>query len=182
MKKILISALVAGLLIQALSCNKLVATVFEGIDVNVPEIQLTIPAVIIVSPNEILLGSFSSQLKLDSIIKANTGGVFGINVVNSIKVKQIRVTASNADQLNNLSNFENTRMTIQSNLNNNPTELFAVNFPDTYASTITVTPANSPDLLDYLKGSEITYKLYGKMRRITTQALSITIAVTVRVN
>lgn len=182
MKKLIISGLILCLIIQSFSCKKIVEAVFPGLDVNVPEVQVTIPAVIAVTSNEVALGSFSYPLNLDSIIKVNTGGVFGINAVGSIKVKQVSINLSNADQLNNLSNFETVRMTIQSSSNNTATELFAVNFPDTYASSITVTPNNSPDLLSYLKGSEITYNVYGKIRRITTKPLNMTIAVMLRVN
>lgn len=183
MKKLLITGFIAfALLIQFSSCKKILEAVFKGLDVNVPEVQLTIPAVISVSPNEISLGTFSYQFNLDSIIKANTAGVFGVNTVSSVKVKQISINLSNADQLNNLSNFESVRMTIQSNINNSPTELFAVNFADAYASSIIINPNNSPELLSYLKGSEISYNMYGKMRRITSKPLNISIAVTLRVN
>jgi hypothetical protein len=183
MKKLLVPGVIACLLlIQISSCKKIIETVFQGMDVNVPEVQITIPSVIAVTPNEIALGSFSYQLNLDSIIKANTAGVFGINAVSSVKVKQVTINLSNADQLNNLSNFESFRMTVQSNANSSPSELFTANFTDTYASSITITPVNSPDLLTYLKGSEISYNMYGKMRRITAKPLNMTIAVTLRVN
>ncbi|HEY8690702.1 MAG TPA: hypothetical protein VIM07_15805 [Chitinophagaceae bacterium] len=181
MKKIFISFLAAIVLLAAVSCKKIVSALFQGMDVNVPEVQVTIPTVIAVTPNEVSLGSFSLHFNLDSIIKANTAGVFGVNSVSSIKVKQISITINNADQLNNLSNFERARITLQSNSDSNPAELFSINFPDSYASSFTYTPVNSPDLLPYLKGSDITYNIFGKMRRITTKPLNMTVAVTLRV-
>ena len=183
MKKITITFLSAIILLVALSsCKKLVSAIFQGLDVNVPEVQVTIPTVIAVTPNEIALGSFSFHFNLDSIIKANTAGVFGVNTVSSIKVKQINISITNADQLNNLANFESARITLQSNIDSNPAELFSVSFPDSYASLFTATPANSPDLLPYLKGSDVTYNIYGKMRRITTKPLNMVVAITLRVN
>jgi hypothetical protein len=183
MKKILITIFAAFiLLVEFSSCKKLVAAIFQGLDVNVPEVQVTIPTVIAVTSNEIPLGNFSFHFNLDSIVKANTAGVFGVNAVSSIKVKQISINITNADQLNNLSNFESARVTLQSNTNNTPTELFSMTFPDTYASSITITPTNSLELLAYLKGSDITYNIYGKMRRITSKPLNMVVSVTLRVN
>ena len=94
------------------SCKKLVAAVFGGTDVNAPEVQVTIPTVFIVPPNEMSLGTYSFHFNLDSIVRANTGGIFGANVVNSIKVKQVVVNITNADQVNNLANFESARVTL----------------------------------------------------------------------
>ena len=172
----------AIVLLAAISCKKLVSELFQGMDVNVPAVQVTIPTVIAVTPNEVSLGSFSLHFNLDSIIKANTAGVFGVNSVSSIKVKQISITINNADPLNNLSNFETARITLQSNSDSNPAELFSITFPDSYASSFTSTTVNSPDLLPYLKSPDITYNIFGKMRRITTKPLNMTVAVTLRVN
>ena len=182
MKKITVIFLSALVLLAGVSCKKLVSAIFQGMDVNVPQVQVTIPTVIAVTPNEIALGSFSFHFNLDSIIKANTAGVFGVNTVSSIKVKQINISITNADQLNNLSNFESARITVQSNIGSNPAELFSGSFSDSYATSFTATPANSPDLLPYLKGSDVTYNVYGKMRRITTKPLNMSVAVTLRVN
>lgn len=183
MKKIIISFLAAFVLIAGISsCKKIVSALFQGMDVNAPQVQVTIPTIITISPNEFPLGSFSMHFNLDSIIKANTADVFGVNSVSSIKVKQISISITNADQVNNLANFESARITLQSNSDSNPAELFSINFPDSYAASFTSTTINSPDLLPYLKGSDITYNLFGKMRRITTKPLNITVAVTLRVN
>jgi hypothetical protein len=183
MKKTFIPFLLAIVIFASFSsCKKIVSTLFQGMDVNAPQVQVTIPTIIAVTPNEFSLGSYTMHFDLDSIIKANTAGVFGVNSVSSIKVKQISISISNADQLNNLANFESTRITLQSTSDSNPAELFSINFPDSYASSFTSTTINSPDLLPYLKGSDITYNLFGKMRRITTKPLNITVAVTLRVN
>lgn len=183
MKKIIIPILAAIVMVTGISsCKKVISTLFQGMDVNLPAVQVTIPSVIAVTPSEFPLGSFSMHFNLDSIVKASTAGVFGVNSVSSIKVKQISIIINNADQLNNLSNFESARITLQSNMDNNPAELFSITFPDSYATTFTTTPVNSPELLSYLKGSDIMYNVYGKMRRITTKPLSITIEVTIRVN
>lgn len=162
------------------SCKKLVAAIFGGTDVSAPEVQVTVPAIPFVTANEIEIGTFSFQFNLDSIVKANTGGVFGVNAVNSIKVKQVVVNITNADQLNNLANFESARVSLKSDVNSTPVQIFSATFPDTYASTATYTPANNPELLPYLKGAVISYTIYGKLRRITSKPLNIVVAVTLR--
>lgn len=183
MKKLFIPIAVIVLLIVAFaSCKKIVSSVFGGTDVNVPAVELTIPVIIAVTTNEISLGSIQQHINIDSVIKANTAGIFGINAVSSIKVKEINFTLGNADALNNLSNFKNARVTIQSNSNNTPLEIFSLNFADAYAAAYTYIPAASPELLGYLNGNTITYNIYGTMRRTTSKPLNVQIAITLRAN
>jgi hypothetical protein len=183
MKKLLITFFISLIIvIQYSSCKKIVEAIFSGLDVNIPTFQVTIPTIIGISPNEIALNTVSHQFNLDSIIKANTGGAFSIKNVKAVKIKEVTITLTNADQLNNLSNFESTRLTIQSNSNGTPTELFAINFPDTFASSVTINPTNTPDILSYLNGSTITYTIYGKNRKVTTKPLNMAVSVKVRVS
>lgn len=163
------------------SCKKAIAKLFPGVDVAVPDMQMTLPAIIFVSPSEIPLGTFSFQFNLDSVVRAQTAGVFNANDVTSIKVKQITITITNADQLNNFANFERARVMLQSNSNNTPVEIFSATFPDAFASSFTTTN-NNTELLSYLKGTDLVYTMYGKNRRITTKPLDITISVIVRAN
>lgn len=182
MKKLFISTCVLLTLLFAFSSCKKIAALFGGTDVNAPQINVTIPAVFFVTSNELSLGSYSFYFNLDSAVRANTGGVFGQNAVNSIKIKQVNINVTNADQVNNLANFEKIRITLQSNSNTTPVELFAITFPDVYASTYSFSPTNNPELLSYLKGSTITYNIYGNMRRITTKPLDVSVDVLLRAN
>jgi hypothetical protein len=180
MKKIIAPLMVASLVVFA-SCSKVIEQIFPGLDARVPDIQLTIPALPIVPPNEILLGMYSAHFNLDSIIKANTGGVFGIGVVSSIKIKEVTVSLSNADNLSNLSNFEYARVAITSNTATEAAGAVTLNFPDANTSSVTVTPDDSPELINYLKGTELNYTIYGKARRPTLKPLNMTVSITVRV-
>jgi hypothetical protein len=181
MKKVFITILASLILVIAFSsCKKIIAKVYGGTDISVPQVQLTIPTVFAVTANEISLGTYSYSFNLDSAVRANTSGVFGANAVNSIKIKQVIINITNPDQLNNLSNFQTARVTLQSNTNNTPTELFTINFADSYAASYTYTTTSSPELLSYLKGSVISYTVYGKVRRITTKPLAMTLDVVLR--
>lgn len=179
MKRAIISICAAILLLVTFSsCKKLVAALFGGFETTV-DFQLSIPAIPIVSPSELPLGQYFYKFNLDSIVKAKTAGVFSASDVKSIKVKQFNINIANADQLNNVSNFQSVRVTIQSNTNNAPAELFSVTLPDTYATTF-ITAGNNAELLSYLKGSDITYNMYGRNRRTIVKPLTIILSVVIR--
>jgi hypothetical protein len=91
---------------------------------------------------------------------------------------------SNADEQNNFSNFESARFTFASNASQNTAEIevASLTFPQTNTPTVTYTaPENAPELRPYLNGSKLTYNVYGKLRRYTTKALSISVKVTMKV-
>lgn len=181
MKKVIIRFFTVLIFIALFtSCKKIIAKVFGGTDINVPEVQVTIPAVIAFTPNEISLGTFSYNFNLDSIVKANTAGVFGANAVNSVKIKQAVISILNADQLNNFANFKTVRVELQSNSNNSPVNIISASFADTFASTFTYVPTNSPELVSYLKGSNISYTVFGSIRRTTNKPLTLSLALTLR--
>src|SRR5665647_3932646 len=94
---ILISLIAATILVNLSSCKKALAAVFGGTDVTVPEFQMTVTQIYIVTPGEIPLGGYSFYFNLDSTVRAKTGGVFGATAVNSIKIKQITIKITNPD-------------------------------------------------------------------------------------
>jgi len=181
MKKSMIFVLIIMILVAAsISCKKIIRNIFKGIDADVPEFSVTIPAIPIVLPIAIPI-PLSQPFNLDSTVKANTGGVFGANDVTSVKVKQIVFNLSDADSLNNLSNFESVRVTFASDVKPDTVTVASIVFPETYASTTTYTPVNSPELKPYLTGSMLYYTIFGKIRRVTTKPLHLSIKVTLRV-
>ena len=182
MKKITVLVLAVMIIVAgSVGCKKIIRKIFQGIDADVPEFTVTLPIIPIAPPNEFFLGTLSQHFNLDSTVKANTGGVYGANDVSSVKVKQMIFNLSDADQLNNLSNFESARITFSSDIKTDTVTVASVTFPDTFASTYTYTPANSPDLKPYLNGSILYYNVFGKIRRITTKQLHMSIKVTLRV-
>ena len=182
MKKFSITLSVAVLVLLSVSCTKTILSLFPGFDIKVPDMQVTIPAIPVVPTQEVDLGSFSMHFNLDSTIKANTGNVFSIGSVGSMKISQVLVTLANGNTLNNLSNFESVRILISSSYNATETEMVNLNFPTTEAYTYTSSPTNAPDILSYYYGTEIRYRILGKLRKPTTTSLNLTMGVTVRVN
>jgi len=183
MKRVILISLIAStILVNLSSCKKALAAVFGGTDVAVPEFKMIVPQIYIVAPGEIPLGGYSFYFNLDSTVRAKTGGVFGANAVNSIKIKQITIKITNPDAYDNLANIDSARVTLQSSSNNNPVELFNIGFPNTYADTYNYTTTNSPELLSYVKGNTITCNVFGKMRTATNKPLGLTVDVTLRAN
>ena len=181
MKKILSLLSAAVILLQFTSCKKTAGNVFTGIDLTIPDVQVTLPIIVSVSTTEISLGTYSIHYNLDTAIQYYTGSTFNISSVTSVKVKQAILTMQNTDPLNNLSNFESMRIALQSNVNTTPTDILLFTFPDVYASSYT-SSAGTTELLPYVKGSDLMFTVYGKMRRVTSKSLTIILSITFHVS
>ena len=182
MRKIVVSVLTVAIVVAGLAgCKKIVRSLFQGIDADVPTFTVPLPPIPVVPPGEVALPSFTQHFNLDSTIRANTNNVYGAEDVSSVKVKQIVFNLTNADTLNNISNFESARVTLSSNAKTDTVTIASVTFPDTYATTYTYTPVNSPELKPYLVGSILYYNAYGRLRKITTKPLTLELKVTLRV-
>jgi len=179
MKSKLFLLVMAIAVITALSCKKTLSKLFGGLDVTLPDIMLVVPQVPFVPSQEISLGTFTMHQNIDSTIKANTGGFFGIGNISSVKVKSVTVSFTNSDATNNISNFESARVTLTSPSNSNPATLAALSFPDEALSTYTSTNVSGDELIPYLSGNEIYYTVYGKMRKTTSHSLNMVVSIKV---
>lgn len=169
------------LAILAFSCKKIISLVFPGKDVSLPALKINVPAIPLAdSTKEFQAGSFTTYINVDSIIKANTNGAFGIGSVNSVKVKKVTLSAQNADATNNLSAFKSFRITISSNTNTNTMDMVSINIPASAVNTYSETPSNSPNITSYLGGSSINNTVYGTVRKATTKTLNLTISILLR--
>lgn len=164
------------------SCKKLVQNLFSGLEFNVPEMSFTAPAIPFVSPSEVQFGTITQNINLDSVVKANTLNAFGADIVKSVTIKTVTITINNPDDLNNFSNFQSARIALTSNSNNTPIDLANITFPNTNTSTFIYTPTSNTELVSYLKGSSLTYTIYGQNRKITTKSLNFSVSVRLKVN
>ncbi|MCW3111570.1 MAG: hypothetical protein JWQ09_6076 [Segetibacter sp.] len=182
MKKIIGSVLLVMVIAAGVvGCKKIIKAIFPGLDVDAPTITVSLPAIPFVPPSEAHIATFKQHFNLDSIVKAQTNGAFGATDVASVQVKQIAFNLLNADPQNNLANFESVRFTFSSTSTTSVAEVASIKFPDTFADSYTYTSTNPPELISYLSGNELTYDVYGKLRRITTKPLTLTVKVTLRV-
>jgi hypothetical protein len=148
-------------------------------NVNIPDIQLTVPPLPKVLDKEIPVGALKTHINMDSTIKANTAGTFGANSVHFVRVRKMVIKLSNADEANNLANFESARMRIYNDTAS--TDIAVIKFPESFSDSITVVPSKSPDISNYLRGTTLNYNLYWKNRKITTKFLNLIVQVTVGV-
>jgi hypothetical protein len=166
-------------LLAACTCNQIKEKLLPSFSVNIPEINLTVPPLPIISQEEMPVGALKTHINMDSTIRAYTKGAFGANAVHFVKVKKLVIKALNADENNNLSNFESARMTIFSDTAS--TDIAVIHFPEAYTDSITVTPPTSPDISNYLRGTNLAYNLYWKNRKKTSKFLKLSVKVTIGV-
>lgn len=186
MKKIAVLALIAVTAIAGFTgCKKVIKNIFNGLDAEIPGLTFTIPGAPVppgfpVPEDEIGFPPYTQHFNLDSSIRAKTNNSFGADDLSSVKIKKIVFKLTNADSLNNLSNFKSARFSLSSNTNSTPAPIASFTFPDVYDSTYTYTaPVDAPELITYLRGSELTYNVYGKLRRYTSKPLKMSVVVTI---
>lgn len=165
--------------ISSCTCNQVKEKLLPSFNVNIPDINLTVPPLPIVTDKEVPVGALKTHINVDSTIKAHTAGTFGANAIHFVKVKKMVIKALNADKSNNLSNFETARMRIYSDTAS--TDIAIIKFPSSYSDYITVVPTTSPDISNYLKGSTLAYNLWWKNRRKTTKFLKLNVKIIVGV-
>lgn len=167
------------LCIASCTCNEIKEKLLPAFNVNIPDINLTVPPLPKVTNDEIPVGALKTHINMDSTIRANTAGTFGADAVHFVRLKKMVIKTSNADEANNLSNFETARMRIFGDTAS--TDIAVIHFPTTYSDSITIIPDSTPEISNYLRGSNLAYNLYWKNRKKTTKFLKLTVQVTVTV-
>lgn len=177
-----ISLIVLALIVAACTGNevkKIKEKLLPSFNINIPDIFLTIPPLPRILNKEIPVGALKTHINMDSTIKAYTAGTFGANSVHFVHVKNILIKLLNADAANNLSNFKSARMRIYSDTAS--TDIAVVTFPVSFADSVSISPAKSPDISSYLRGTTLNYNLYWKNRKITRKFLKLVVQVTLSV-
>jgi hypothetical protein len=186
LKKILWTPLLAILVVVAgaLSCKKVIKTIFPGLDVNLSEVRIEVPINPFAPPvfsGELPTVRISQAFNLDSLIKANTLNQFGVGDVTSVKLKEMTINLENTNQNNNLKNFEYIKIGFSSSTNRTVAEIITYNFPDLNATSASINGTNSPELVTYLNGRELYYDVTIKPRYPTTQKMVAVIKAVVSV-
>lgn len=180
MKKPLSFLVMAALAIYGTSCKKIVSTFYKGDDFTLAKMTMTIPAIPVAdSTKEFEAGNFTTYFNVDSTIKANTGGVFGIGAVEYIKVDRVVVSVRNADETNNLSAIKSFRLTISSDSKSSPIDMMKIDIPANAGSSYTE-ETDGANIVDYLHGTSFNNTAYGAVRRTTTKALTVDMVITLK--
>jgi hypothetical protein len=179
MKKSILALTLAGSFATGLfSCSKVKNTLFPAFESEIGAVSVTIPIAVAGAEAS---SSKTITFKLDSTIKAYTQNAFSISNLGSVKVKDLSVMLVNADALNDVSNCDSVTVKLASNTNSTPAVIASVAIPDTPASSLNITPINSPELNGYLTGNQLTYTLMARVRRTATKPLQATVLVTLSI-
>jgi hypothetical protein len=105
------------------------------------------------------------------IIKAETGGQFQLSDIKSITVDEARLLLLDADADNNFANFEEGWLMFHTNTNPTPVLIATGPNPDVYATEWILPEVAGINLKEYLTGTQLSYALSAKARRVTTKPL-----------
>lgn len=132
------------------------------------------------------IGSGSVKYNIDSMIKAQTGGVVTYKSISSVKITKVYLTLNDADANNNFGNFQVAGASFNTDAKNGALQPYDVayieNNPATFANTLDL-PLLSKDtnLKDYFASNStvnFAYILTGKLRHATKKDLHCHVEVT----
>lgn len=174
------SLLSAFCVIGFASCDKVKEKLFPAFETEIADVNVTIPITVAGVEST---SSSTVAFNLDSTSKAYTSNAFGINSISAVKVKDITVALTDANDVNNVSNFQKLTRRFASNTVATPAVVATADIPKTPAAFINI-PAgtNTPELKDYLKGNQLTYTVSSVARKSTTMPLHAVVSVTLSLN
>lgn len=167
------------------SCDKLKDKLFEAFTTGMTDVNLTIP-VVSSTAGEGKIETLPVFINVDSIIKANTGGLFSLNSVGKITVERADLTINNPDATNNLANFESgillfNTLNPQTNDWNTPMGVGRGDITDNYATSLSFALIPDVNLKEHLRGTRVIYFYGYKARRVTTKPLNCTIRMKLKI-
>ncbi len=167
------------------SCDKLKDKLFEAFTTGMTDVNFTVP-VVTNTAAEGKIETLPIFINVDSIIRANTGGLFSLNSVSTIMVETADLTINNPDASNNLANFESGLLLFntfnpQTNDWNTPMGVGREDIKDNYATSLSFALIPDVNLKEHLRATKVIY-LYGyKARRVTTKPLNCTIRMKLKI-
>jgi hypothetical protein len=167
------------------SCDKIKDNLFKAFSAGGGEANFTVP--VITTTNKFdTIDIQEIYLNVDSIIKAETGGLFSLDNVSKITVESAEITINNPDADNNISNFDYGLVLFNTfnpatNDWNNTMAVAADNIPDAFATSYSLAVLDGVNLKDHMRGTKLVYAVAAKARRITTKPLDCTLKVRVHI-
>jgi len=162
------------------SCTKIGSLLQYDIPMQSGSVTITIPPTS--NTSAAFNGTGSNSVNIDSVIKANTAGMLGINNITSVKLTGATMTLQNADANNNFANFQSCFASFTSNSDGAPYQVSVANNSDLYATSITLPVDTTAELKNYMAGSNFTYTAGGQLRTPTTESLTCTITFTFNIH
>ena len=176
MKKRFLLSFLAFATLWFSSCDKIEDALFKPFESPL-NFEVTIP-VITNTSSEVNMGQTIVRYNLDSIIKKNTGDVFGADVVGSMYINQIGIQLLDNNASNHLGNFDYVKLAVSSG--GTPAVFGPFNIPAGAAASAAFTTSNSPNIKPFFSGSNVIFAMNGKANKATTQPLRARISATIR--
>lgn len=171
MKKVFLLTAVAafsGLIFT--SCEKLKDAIFQAFQIPYG-FEVTVP--IVTNTNtELTLAQTDVRFNLDSVIRANTGNVFGAEVVGNMQIKELAFEVIEGNASSNLTNFAYVKMEVSAP-DNAPVVIGPYNIPPTATSSVSFPVTSSFNIKNLFSGATVNFKIIGKARTPTTQAIKV---------
>ena len=159
------------------SCDKAEKLLFQpfesplNVDVSIQTVTST--------DVETTLGETNVDFNLDEEVKSHTDGKVDGSVVGAMYLNEVGITLNNADDANNLSNFEYITLTVSSS-GSTPVVFGPFQVPANANTSTMFAVSNSPNIKPYFNGADVKFILSGKAKTQTTKSLEATIGATIK--
>lgn len=159
------------------SCDKIESALFKPFESPL-SFEVTVP-VITNTTSEVSMGQTNVQYNLDSVIRKNTGNVFGADIVGNMYIKEIGLELLDSDGSNNLSKFDYVKLSVSSG-GSTPALFGPYNISAGSVTNTIFSVSNSPNIKPFFSGSAVTFNMTGKANTATTKTLRAKISATLR--
>jgi hypothetical protein len=136
-------------------------------------VNITIPATTDTT-GTMTIGPNTTTYNVDSFVRAQTDGQLNSGNIQSVKLKAVTLTLTNATAQSNFQDFQSCSASFYSNTNTTPYEISMPNNPDVYAETLSLPVDVNAELKSYI-GNQFTYTVTGKLRHPVKTSLNCTV-------
>lgn len=177
MKRLIVISAVSLFALIFSSCDKIEGALFKPFESPL-SFEVTIP-VISNTSSEVGMGQTNVQYNLDSVIRKNTGNVFGADIVGNMYIKDIGLELLDSDGSNNLSKFDYVKLSVSSG-SSTPFLFGPYNVPAGSITNTIFSVSNSPNIKPFFSGATVTFSMTGKANTATTKTLRAKVSATLR--
>lgn len=175
--KVLAGVVFCYLSVGFYSCSKVVKDVHYDLAMQIGSVDIMIPPTEDTN-TEHLLGTGIAHFNIDSFIKSNTQNVLGAGNIQSIHLTACTLTIPSQQSATIRNNFANLQSCYATFASSGSTQSYISRLdsnPDQAATTLSIPVNQNVDLIDYMKGSDFTYSIGGRLRRPITDSIKCTI-------
>jgi hypothetical protein len=156
------------------SCDKAAEILFKSFEAPINFNISMDPAV---AGLQATLGTSTVNYNLDAEVKKATSDQFSGNIIKQMYIKTIDIKLTNADQANNLSNFE----TLTVKFGTNPSDTVVLGpflIPSSAYANHTIPVPNCPNIRNYFNGANVSFVVSGKAKTSTNKVLNAAVTTT----